>query len=107
MSVLLGIDIGGTAVKAGLVDETGAILLSETRSVDFDGYRTPILTTVTALARELLEKSLEKPAGIGVSATGQIDVRSGTVIGVGAASATGSAARSRGRSAMRSVCRSR
>ena len=31
MSVLLGIDIGGTAVKAGLVDETGAILLSETR----------------------------------------------------------------------------
>ena len=84
MSVLLGIDIGGTAVKAGLVDETGAILLSETRSVDFDGYRTPILTTVTALARELLEKSLEKPAGIGVSATGQIDVRSGTVIGVGA-----------------------
>ena len=55
MSVLLGIDIGGTAVKAGLVDETGAILLSETRSVDFDGYRTPILTTVTALARELLE----------------------------------------------------
>ena len=84
MSVLLGIDIGGTAVKAGLVDETGAILLSETRSVDFDGYRTPILTTVTALARELLEKSPEKPAGIGVSATGQIDVRSGTVIGVGA-----------------------
>ena len=76
MSVLLGIDIGGTAVKAGLVDETGAILLSETRSVDFDGYRTPILTTV--------EKSPEKPAGIGVSATGQIDVRSGTVIGVGA-----------------------
>ena len=54
MSVLLGIDIGGTAVKAGLVDETGATLLSETRSVDFDGYRTPILTTVTALARELL-----------------------------------------------------
>ena len=84
MSVLLGIDIGGTAVKAGLVDETGAILLSETRSVDFDGYRTPILTTVAALARELLEKSPEKPAGIGVSATGQIDVRSGTVIGVGA-----------------------
>lgn len=61
MSVLLGIDIGGTAVKAGLVDETGAILLSETRSVDFDGYRTPILTTVTALARELLERARKSP----------------------------------------------
>ncbi|MGN0478042.1 MAG: ROK family protein [Hominenteromicrobium sp.] len=84
MSVLLGIDIGGTAVKIGVVDETGNILLSETRSVSFDGYKTPIMTTVTALAGELLEKSPEKPVGIGVSATGQIDVHTGTVIGVGA-----------------------
>ena len=84
MSALLGIDIGGTAVKIGLVDETGRILLSETRSVSFDGYKTPIMTTVTALAGELLEKSPEKPVGIGVSATGQIDVHTGTVIGVGA-----------------------
>lgn len=84
MSVLLGIDIGGTAAKIGLVDETGGILLSETRSVNFDGYKTPIMDTVTALAAEILGKSPEKPVGIGVSATGQIDVRSGTVIGVGA-----------------------
>ena len=41
MSVLLGIDIGGTAVKAGLVDETGAILLSETRSVDKSEAKRP------------------------------------------------------------------
>lgn len=84
MSVLLGIDIGGTAVKIGLVNETGEILLSETRSVSFDGYKTPIMTTVTTLAGELLAKSPEKPVGIGVSATGQIDVHTGTVIGVGA-----------------------
>ena len=33
MSTLLGIDIGGTAVKIGVVDENGKVLLSETRSV--------------------------------------------------------------------------
>lgn len=84
MSNLLGIDIGGTAVKIGVVDEDGNILLSETRSVSFDGYKTPIMTTVIALAKEIMAKCEEKPTGIGVSATGQIDVHTGTVIGVGA-----------------------
>ena len=84
MSALLGIDIGGTAVKIGVVDESGKVLLSETRSVSFDGYKTSIMTTVANLAGEILEKSPVKVEGIGVSATGQIDVNSGTVIGVGA-----------------------
>jgi len=84
MSVYLGIDIGGTAVKIGLVDENNRILSSETRSVNFDGYQTPIMTTVIALAREMLAQAPEQPVGIGVSATGQIDVHTGTVIGVGA-----------------------
>jgi glucokinase len=39
---------------------------------------------VIALAKEIMDKCEEKPAGIGVSATGQIDVHTGTVIGVGA-----------------------
>ena len=84
MSTLLGIDIGGTAVKIGVVDENGKVLLSKTRSVSFDGYKTSIMTTVANLAGEVLEKSPVKIEGIGVSATGQIDVNSGTVIGVGA-----------------------
>ena len=84
MSTLLGIDIGGTAVKIGVMDENGKVLLSETRSVSFDGYKTSIMTTVANLAGEVLEKSPVKIEGIGVSATGQIDVNSGTVIGVGA-----------------------
>ena len=54
MSTLLGIDIGGTAVKIGVVDENGKVLLSETRSVSFDGYKTSIMTTVANLAGEVL-----------------------------------------------------
>ena len=50
----LGVDIGGTAVKLGLVDENGAVLRRAERSVSFDGYKTPILDTVQAAIHEFL-----------------------------------------------------
>ena len=80
--IYLGVDIGGTAVKLGLVDETGRVLARAERSVSFDGYKTPILDTVTAAIREFLAPH-DAPAlaGIGVSATGQIDSRRGVVAG--------------------------
>ena len=80
----LGVDIGGTAVKLGLVDENGAVLRRAERSVSFDGYQTPVLTTVRRAAKEFLTTnaiSVESLAGIGVSATGQIDSRKGIVAG--------------------------
>lgn len=77
----LGIDIGGTAVKLGLVDGQGNVLARAEASVSFDGYRTPILDTVVATAAAFLEKSAQRPVGIGVSATGQIDSRQGVVAG--------------------------
>ena len=53
----LGIDIGGTAVKIGLVRETGEVLDVKTYAVDFDGYETPILDTVT---RKCVVERLDK-----------------------------------------------
>lgn len=79
--IYLGIDIGGTAVKLGLVDETGTVLDRAERSVSFDGYRTPILDTVRAAAADFTAGRLAQIAGIGVSATGQIDSRKGIVAG--------------------------
>ena len=81
MSTLLGIDIGGTAVKIGVVDENGKVLLSETRSVSFDGYKTPILDTAQAAIHEFLTADASRLEGIAVSATGQIDSRRGVVAG--------------------------
>ena len=84
MKHYLGIDIGGTAVKLGIVDETGAVLAKAEESVSFDGYRTPILTTVLKAAQAFLAAQsvpAESLAGIGVSATGQIDSRKGIVAG--------------------------
>lgn len=79
--IYLGIDIGGTAVKLGLVDETGTVLDRAERSVSFDGYRTPILDTVQAAAADFTAGRRETLCGIGVSATGQIDSRRGIVAG--------------------------
>ena len=80
-TIYLGVDIGGTAVKLGLVDETGRVLRRAERSVSFDGYKTPILDTVQRAIRDFLAEDAPKIAGIGVSATGQIDSRRGVVAG--------------------------
>ena len=77
----LGVDIGGTAVKLGLVDENGRVLRRAERSVSFDGYKTPILDTVQAAIHEFLSADTPRLEGIAVSATGQIDSRRGVVAG--------------------------
>lgn len=80
--ILLGIDIGGTAVKLGVVEaQSGNLLCQEEHAVDFDGYQTPILTTVVQRTEALLAGMETKPAGIGISATGQVEVEQGCVAG--------------------------
>ena len=79
--MILSIDVGGTAVKMGLVDESGAVHARHEASVCFDGYQTPILTTVIREAEAFLRQTHAQVAGVGVSATGQVDDRAGVVIG--------------------------
>lgn len=84
MKQYLAIDIGGTAVKLGIVDETGAVGSKAEESVNFDGYQTPVLTTVLKAAKAFVETQnidVNTLEGVGVSATGQIDSRAGTVVG--------------------------
>ena len=82
----LGIDIGGTSVKIGLVNENGEVLKSNNYSVSFDNYSTPIFETVKKSIKvflqdnNILENSL---SGIGVSATGQVNSNYGVIVGVG------------------------
>lgn len=82
----LGVDIGGTAVKLGIVTQEGKILSTYHKEVAFDGYVTPIIETVKSAIDEFLEREKINACellGIGVSATGQIDYHRGIVIGVG------------------------
>ena len=78
---ILGLDIGGTAVKMGILDSDGQFLFKAEHSVSFDGYQTPILDTALYCARQFVQQCGVEIAGIGISATGQIDVESGTVVG--------------------------
>ncbi len=80
----IGVDIGGTQVKIGVIDENGAVCSSTAYDVAFDGYDTPIIDTVTARLSEFMEENKllhGQISGIGVSATGQIDTKEGKVAG--------------------------
>lgn len=80
----LGVDIGGTAVKIGVVTSDGVARGIRSYNVFFDNYETPILTAVIKSIKQYLkdnnisEKELD---GIGVSATGGIDTEKGIVAG--------------------------
>ena len=79
--MILSIDIGGTAVKMGLIDREGTIHARHEASVCYDNYHTPILTTVIREAKAFLAQQNAVIEGVGVSATGQVDDREGVVIG--------------------------
>lgn len=82
----LGIDIGGTAVKMGIVLENGEIVSTSNFDVAFDKYNTPIFETVKKGIRIFSSNNKINPRslyGIGVSATGQVDSSAGSIIGVG------------------------
>ncbi len=80
----LGIDIGGTAVKIGLINKLGEVIVSSSYSVNFDNYQTPILETVlnsTDIFLENYQIDIKNVSGIGVSATGGVDSKKGEIIG--------------------------
>src|SRR3954454_11495166 len=68
--VVLGIDIGGAQIRAGMVDESGAILASRTiqTPADLDSF----LPSMHDAIRWLLEATA-KPAGVGVGCKGIIN----------------------------------
>ena len=78
----IGIDIGGTNVKLGLVDERGRVLLRDTFRTSRARSRGEMLdkltSHVTALASETRSRGM-RLAGVGIGAPGPIDVERGFV----------------------------
>ena len=93
----LAVDIGGTAVKVGLVSATGGVLNKASYPADFDGYKTPLQETALKGAEEFVRRMSEAKGGgegamkqmvkalelqgIGISATCLIDTVKGRVAG--------------------------
>ena len=78
----IGVDIGGTSVKLGLVDDRGKILLRDTfLTRDFPG-RNNLLKILSSRVLSLAAKARNlhvKVTGVGIGAPGPIDVERGFV----------------------------
>ena len=78
----VGVDIGGTNLKAGLVDENGILLATQKMKVasiaDDDG----LAWTVASLVQELAHTvniSVSDVASVGVGVPGTVEIRSGSI----------------------------
>jgi predicted NBD/HSP70 family sugar kinase len=70
----LGLDIGGTNIKLGLVSDSGALL--ETQIVPTPQKREPadIIAASAASAKTLLAHAPQMPEGVGIAAAGVVDL---------------------------------
>jgi glucokinase len=78
--VYLGVDIGGTKVAAGLVNERGEILFKTRTPMDSSGSADNALSCVRSAIDSVLFQSNLNIRGIGVSTPGSVDLASGIVV---------------------------
>ncbi|MFC4059611.1 ROK family protein [Planomonospora corallina] len=90
MTLVVGVDIGGTKTAAGLVDESGALLAVRTAPTPAARGPEAVLGTAADLVRGLVADTPggRGAAAVGVGSAGVVDARRGTVV-----SATGTIAR--------------
>ena len=84
MSVYVGCDLGGTNIKAGLVDlDSGKVLVSESTPTQSRKGPESVLKRMAGLISKLIEKSKIKKSsigGLGISAPGMIDLETNTTL---------------------------
>lgn len=80
MKYVVGVDLGGTKINAGVVDEYGNILKKSSAPTSKTGNRTEILDKIETLIKEL--NSEYNIDGIGIGSPGFIDSEKGEVLTV-------------------------
>jgi len=79
----VGIDLGGTYIKGGIVDDLGNIILQDKTPTESEKGATMVATNIANLAKSLLAKTGLNPddtEGIGMGVPGMIDSKNGVVI---------------------------
>lgn len=79
----LGLDLGGTKIRAGLVDSEGKLIVANTSATNIREGREGIMNSIISAIVPLLTRARREKKlllGIGVSAAGVINVRSGSVL---------------------------
>ncbi len=83
---VIGVDLGGTGIKSGLISESGEIKRSAAIPTDASGGGDSVFRGIERAVRVLLAAAKEKAvsvAGIGVGTPGTVDPESGRVSGAG------------------------
>jgi glucokinase len=84
-TVYAGIDIGGTNIKYGLMDQRGKVLFREQKPTMADKGADPLMHMIANLSESLLCHAAEEDFEVkwlGVGTPGAVDWKSGKVIGV-------------------------
>lgn len=76
----VGIDIGGTKIRAGIVSADGIIVRAVTLSTDVSEGRRSILSSVDKALEELFHSGTNDAVGIGVSTAGVVDRTTGHIV---------------------------
>lgn len=80
MGIAVGIDIGGTKVAFGFVDEKGGVLAKGSLKTDLSVSPSEMITRIADAVKQLAEQnglSLSDMKGIGVGAPGPLDTQNG------------------------------
>lgn len=78
MKYYIGIDIGGTSIKSGVLDERGKILL--TKKCPTKSGADSIIADIIGLVKGLLAESGKKVEGVGIGCPGLINSENGEVV---------------------------
>ncbi len=78
MKYFAGIDLGGTFIKCGILDENGKIVIKE-KAATPQGYQ-PIVKRLAEFVCELSARANVKVAAVGIGAPGVADSAKGTVV---------------------------
>jgi glucokinase len=79
-SLVLGVDIGGTKVAAGLVEPNGKIAFKTRHSMTTSGTDLEAMAAVHASIQDCLEAAGGTVRGIGVVSPGPLDIKTGIVL---------------------------
>jgi len=78
--LILGVDIGGTKIAAGLVDHAGRILTQARHPMAATGTAEAAFEAVTGAIDSVLQSATNEVRSIGVCAPGPLDPRTGVVL---------------------------
>ena len=83
MKYYLGVDVGGTNIKAGVTDETGKMILKYSVKTNTKGNGRIIGEQIAMLCRDVCKRAgigMNEVSSVGVGIPGTVDPKKGTVV---------------------------